>query len=101
MKVVTADNTVDFEKLGALINMEMYIEFSEKKDYVVHYFVNGKEGENYPQSGTFTVNVETETLALVGGVEGTATISLETNLQLGLNGGVTQYYKKHVDANAQ
>ncbi len=95
-KVVTADGSVDFEKLGSIIDMEMYIEFNEDKTYVVHYFTNGKEGSAYPQEGTFEVNVEQKVLTLTGDTEGTASLYQGTSLQLSINGGVTQYYKKHI-----
>ena len=43
-----------FSDYASIAKLELIAEISKDGTYVVHYYVNGVEGDKYPQSGTFT-----------------------------------------------
>ena len=52
-KVVGGGDEIVFADYSAYVEMEMTVEFDEDGTYIVHYYVNGEEGDKYPQSGTY------------------------------------------------
>jgi len=90
-KTVTNGQTVDFKNLSAYIDIELSIEFSTEKTYICHYYVNGSEGKEYPQEGSFTI--EDNSLILTGDISGRAEIS--GTEMLVTTDGVVQYYQRN------
>lgn len=89
-KTVAGGDTVDFREFPSFLKFELSIEFFSDKTYIVHYYVNGEEGKEYPHKGTFSI-VENG-LSLTGDTCGHAEIS-ETGMILILD-GVIQYYQR-------
>ena len=86
-KIVAGSMVVEFGDTGSsVLRMEMTVEFKNDDTYVIHYYVNGKEGDKYPQSGTYTI--EDEVLVMSNGmsarVEG-------DDLTMNLKDGSKQY----------
>ena len=42
-----------FAEYAAYVEMVMTAEFDEDGSYIIHYYVNGEEGDKYPQRGTY------------------------------------------------
>lgn len=55
-KVSDSSSEIVFSDYANIVDMEMTIQFDENKTYTIHYYVNGKEGDKYPQYGTFTID---------------------------------------------
>ena len=61
-QILAEDETtvvIAFGEIAPLLTMKMSIQFNENDTFVIHYYVNGEEGEHYPQTGTFTVDGDT------------------------------------------
>lgn len=54
-KIETDSDTLIFSEYEAIVKLELTAEFANDGTYVLHYYINGEEGEKYPQSGTYTV----------------------------------------------
>lgn len=54
-KLETNSKTIVFSDYEAIIKMELTAEFANDGTYIIHYYVNGEEGAQYPQSGTYSV----------------------------------------------
>lgn len=52
------EQDVVFKDYAARVKMEMTIEFTPDGKYVEHYYVNGKEGDKYPQTGNYVIEGE-------------------------------------------
>lgn len=55
-KVVTGSDEIVFEDYAALVKMELTAEFTSDGNYELHYYVAGKEGDKYPQTGKFEMD---------------------------------------------
>lgn len=89
-KLETNSNTIVFSDYEAIIKMELTAEFANDGTYIIHYYVNGEEGDQYPQSGTYSVENEVIKLSDDG-------IGEIVNNELILsfdNGQVKQYFSK-------
>lgn len=88
-KIVTGSTTVPFgEIVKGTLSMEMTIEFSQDGTYIIHYYVNGKEGKEYPQSGTYKVNDDTLEMS-----NGGKAYTVDDELRIEINGSV-QYFTR-------
>ena len=86
-KIVTSSTVVTFgEVVPSVLVMEMSIQFNDDNTYIIHYYVNGKEGDKYPQCGTFVV--EGKTLVLSNGAIASIT---EDQLVIQTKDGSHQY----------
>jgi len=55
-KVATETEEIIFADYAAIIKMELVTEFTADGKYELHYYVAGKEGNKYPQTGKFEMN---------------------------------------------
>lgn len=55
-KVSAGDEDIVFEDYAALVKMELTAEFTSDGEYELHYYVAGKEGEKYPQTGKYEMD---------------------------------------------
>jgi|GEM_PF-3189243 len=55
-KITTNKSDIVFKDYESVAKMELTCEFTEDGRYVIHYYTNGKEGEKYPQEGTYTMD---------------------------------------------
>ena len=55
-KVSTGDKSLVFSDYSSVVKIELTCEFTHDGKYVQHYYVAGKEGEKYPQEGTYTID---------------------------------------------
>lgn len=91
-KVSTSESDIVFAEYASLVKLELTAEFASDGKYVLHYYVAGKEGEKYPQEGTYTMEGEKIVLTENNGVgeiiNGELVLSFD-------NGAVKQYFKEH------
>ena len=88
-KIVTGSTTVPFgEIVKGTLTMEMTIEFSQDGTYIIHYYVNGKEGKEYPQTGTYKVDDDTLVMS-----NGGKAYTVDGELRIEINGSV-QYFTR-------
>lgn len=91
-KVSTSESDIVFAEYASLVKMELTAEFTSDGKYALHYYVAGKEGEKYPQEGTYTMEGEKIVLTEDNGVgeiiNGELVLSFD-------NGAVKQYFKEH------
>ena len=57
-KVCTDDGEIVFEDFSDLVKMELITEFASDGSYVLHYYVAGEEGDQYPKTGKFEMDGE-------------------------------------------
>ena len=57
-KVSTPSGDIVFSDYESLVKMELTAEFASDGTYELHYYVAGKEGEAYPQTGNYQVEGE-------------------------------------------
>ena len=89
-KVSTNKSDIIFEDYAPLVKMELTAEFSSDGKYTLHYYINGEEGEEYPQKGSYSI--EDERIKLIED-EGAGEI-VNGELVLSFDGGaVKQYFK--------
>lgn len=90
-KVSTGDDSIVFSDYSSIMKIELTCEFTRDGKYVQHYYVAGKEGEKYPQEGTYTIDGGKIILSENGGVgeivNGELVLSFSSS-----DGTVTQYY---------
>ena len=89
-KIETESNTITFSDYASIVKMELIAEFKSDETYVLHYYVNGEEGEEYPQTGTYTV----ENGKLILSDEGTGEIVNDELILSFDNGQVKQYFSR-------
>ncbi|MBR3032220.1 MAG: hypothetical protein IKH92_04285 [Clostridiales bacterium] len=93
-KVSTDKNDIVFEDYAALVKMELTAEFTSDGKYTLHYYINGEEGEEYPQKGSYSIEddkiklIEDEGVGEI--VNGELVISFD-----GEGGAVRQYFKSN------
>lgn len=87
-KLEAGDETLVFSEYESVVKLELTAEFDEDGTYTLHYYVNGKEGEQYPQTGTYTV--EENQLVLD---KGTAEL-VDEDLVISFDGGIKQYFTR-------
>ena len=54
-KIETDSESVVFSDYYNVVILQLTAEFKNDGTYVFHYYVNGEEGEKYPQMGTYTI----------------------------------------------
>ena len=91
-KVATNNNVIVFKDYASIAKMELTCEFTADGKYTVHYYVNGKEGDKYPQNGTYTIKDDKIVLTEDGGVG--EIINGELILSFS-EGGVKQYFRSY------
>ena len=71
-KIVTdtaeGTNTIIFSEFAAIAKLELTISIDKDGTYAMHYYVNGVEGEAYPQTGTY--EIEDGVMIMSGGGRG-------------------------------
>lgn len=55
-KVETDSTAIVFADYEELVKMELTAEFSSGGEYELHYYVAGKEGDKYPQTGKYEMD---------------------------------------------
>lgn len=85
------ENSVE-EKFGSEQLIEYSITINDDSTYLMEYYVNGKQGNNYPKSGTYEV-IDEKTLSLEG--EGKVVLQ-DDGTMIGEfdNGEVKHYYMR-------
>ena len=89
-KVSTDDGDIVFEDYANLVKMELTAEFTSDGKYTLHYYIDGSEGENYPQKGRYKIDggkiILTEDEGVGKIVDGELILSFD-------NGAVKQYFR--------
>lgn len=91
-KVSTDDSDIVFEDYASLVKMELTAEFTSDGKYTLHYYLNGSEGKNYPQKGSYKIDGEKIILTEHEGVGEIVDGELVLNFD---NGGVRQYFRSN------
>ena len=55
-KISAGSDEIVFSDYAALVKLELIAEFSANGTYVFHYYVDGEEGDNYPQKGKYEIS---------------------------------------------
>lgn len=91
-KVTTNGSDIVFADYSSLVKMELTAEFTSDGKYELHYYVAGKEGEKYPQTGTYKIDGERIMLTEHDGYGEIVNGELILYFQ---NGSVKQYFKNN------
>lgn len=89
-KVNSGGEDLVFEDYATIAKMELTCEFTSDGNYTLHYYVAGKEGEKYPQTGTYTIDGEKIRLKENEGVGEIVNGELILSFS---DGAVKQYFK--------
>ena len=57
-KVVSGSTEIKFSDFAGIAKMELTAQFTSDGEYELHYYVNGKEGDKYPQYGSYEMDGE-------------------------------------------
>ncbi len=92
-KISTDGEDLVFADYAQIVKMELTVEFKKDGTYISHYYVNGEEGDKYPQTGEYSM--DGDTLVLDG--DGATGEIIDGELVLSMEGGRLKHYYRPVD----
>lgn len=89
-KVSSGGTDIVFKDYASIAKMELTCEFTSDGKYTLHYYVAGKEGDKYPQVGTYVMDGNK---IILNESEGTGEIINDELVLSFSNGAVKQYFR--------